>query len=64
MSRLYVGFLLTLLFAGESAKAMRLKNELAECKSDYANLEAMAAKAKRLHARRPWRRSTILGVVP
>ena len=27
-----------------------LQNELAECKSDYANLEAVATEAKRLHA--------------
>jgi hypothetical protein len=37
------------LFAVESAKAWRLKNELAECESDYANLEAMATKAELLH---------------
>ena len=37
------------MFTAESAKARRLKNELTECKSDYTNLEAMAAEAKRLH---------------
>jgi hypothetical protein len=36
-------------FAVESAKA-RLKDELAECKSDYANLEVMVAEAEWLHA--------------
>ena len=35
----------------ESAKARRLKNKLVECKSNYANLEAMATEAERLHAR-------------
>ena len=34
----------------ESAKARCLKNELAKCKSEYANLEAMATEANRLHA--------------
>ena len=38
------------MFVAESAKARCLKNELAECKSDYANLEAVAAEAERLHA--------------
>jgi hypothetical protein len=28
----------------------RLKDELAECKSEYANLEVVAAEAERLHA--------------
>ena len=37
------------MFTVESAKARRLKNELAECKSNYANLEAMADEAERLH---------------
>ena len=32
------------MFVAESAKARCLKDELAECKSDYANLEAMEAK--------------------
>ena len=39
------------MFAAESAKARCLKDELAECKSEYANLEAMAAEVDRLHAR-------------
>jgi DNA topoisomerase IB len=38
------------LFAAKSAKARHLKDELAECKSKYANLEAMAVKTDRLHA--------------
>ena len=37
------------MFIAESAKARRLKNELAKCKSEYANLEAMAAEDDRLH---------------
>ena len=37
------------MFAAESAKARRLKDELAECKSEYANLEAMATEVDRLH---------------
>ena len=37
------------MFAAESAKARRLKDELAECKSEYANLEAMATKVDWLH---------------
>ena len=37
------------MFIAESTKATRLKNELAECKSDYANLETVAAKAEWLH---------------
>jgi hypothetical protein len=37
-------------FTAESAKARRLKDELAECKFNYVNLEAVAAKAERLHA--------------
>ena len=37
------------MFAAESAKARCLKDELAECKSEYANLEAMAAEDDRLH---------------
>jgi hypothetical protein len=32
------------LFAEKSAKVRRLKDKLAECKSEYANVEAMAAK--------------------
>ena len=45
-----MSFRLTLLSTAESAKARCLKDELAECKSDYANLEAMAVEAERLHA--------------
>ena len=37
------------MFIAESAKVTCLKNELAECKFDYANLETVAAKAERLH---------------
>ena len=37
------------MFVAESAKARNLKDELAECKSEYANLEAMAAEVDRLH---------------
>ena len=37
------------MFAAESAKARRLKDELAECKSEHANLEAMATEANRIH---------------
>ena len=37
------------MFIVESAKVRCLKDEVAECKSHYANLEAMAAEAKRLH---------------
>ena len=37
------------MFIEESTKARHLKNELAECKSDYANLETMVAKAEQLH---------------
>ena len=33
----------------ESAKPRCLKDELAKCKSEYANLEAMATEADRLH---------------
>jgi hypothetical protein len=33
----------------ESAKARHLKDELAECKSEYANLEAVAAEVEWLH---------------
>ena len=33
----------------ELAKARRLKDELAECKSEHANLEAMAAEADWIH---------------
>jgi len=32
------------------AKVRRLKNKLTECKSDYANLEAVATEAEWLHA--------------
>jgi hypothetical protein len=38
------------LFATELTKARHLKDELAECKSDYANLEAVAVEAEQLHA--------------
>jgi hypothetical protein len=34
----------------ESAKARHLKNELAKCKSEYMNLDAMATEAEWLHA--------------
>ena len=37
------------MFTTESAKARCLKDELAECKSEYVNLEAMATEADRLH---------------
>jgi hypothetical protein len=37
------------LFTAESAKARRLKDELVECKSEYVNLEAMAAEVEWLH---------------
>ena len=40
-----------ILLIAESTKARHLKNELVKCKSNYANLEAVAAKAERLHAR-------------
>jgi hypothetical protein len=45
-----VDFWTDTLFTAESAKARCLKDELVECKSEYANLEAVAAKAERLHA--------------
>jgi hypothetical protein len=38
------------LFVAESAKARRLKVELAKCKSEYANLEAVDAENEWLHA--------------
>jgi len=38
------------LFIAESAKARRLKDELAKCKSKYVNLQAMAVEVDRLHA--------------
>jgi len=38
------------LFAAELAKARCLKNELAKCKFEYTNLEAMAIEAEQLHA--------------
>jgi hypothetical protein len=38
------------LFAAESAKVRCLKDELAECKSEYANLEAVATEVEWLHA--------------
>jgi hypothetical protein len=38
------------LFVIESTKARHLKDEVAECKSDYANLEVVAAEAEQLHA--------------
>jgi hypothetical protein len=34
----------------ESTKVRHLKDELAEYKSNYANLEVVAAEAKQLHA--------------
>ena len=34
----------------ELAKARRLKNKLADCKSNYANIEAVATEAERRHA--------------
>ena len=37
------------MFIAESVKARCLKDELAECKSDYMNLEAVAAEAEQLH---------------
>ena len=37
------------LFAVKMGKVRCLKNELAECKSNYANLEAMATEAEQLH---------------
>ena len=40
----------SLLLIAESAKVRCLKNELAECKSDYVNLKAIATEAWRLHA--------------
>ena len=46
-----MSFRLTLLSTAESAKARCLKDELAECKSAYANLKAMDAEADRLHTR-------------
>jgi hypothetical protein len=33
----------------ESARVSHLEDKLAKCKSDYANLEATAAEAERLH---------------
>lgn len=51
MLRLHASFRLTLLLITESAKVRRLKNEIAECKSEYTNLEVMAAKAELLHTR-------------
>ena len=39
------------MFVAKSAKARCLKDELAECKSEYVNLEAMATEAEWLHAR-------------
>ena len=44
------------MFTTESAKARCLKDELAECKSEYVNLEAMATEAEWLHA---WTLSTM-----
>ena len=38
------------MFVAKSAKARCLKDELAECKSEYVNLEAMATEVDRLHA--------------
>jgi hypothetical protein len=46
-----VSFQLTLLLTAESAKVRCLRDELPKCKSAYANLEAVAAEANRLHAR-------------
>ena len=37
------------MFVAKSAKARCLKDELAECKSEYVNLEAMATEVDRLH---------------
>jgi hypothetical protein len=37
------------LFTAESAKARHLKDEIAECKSDYVNLEGIAVEVERLH---------------
>ena len=39
------------MFTEESTKARHLKDELAECKFNYANLEAMDAEAERLHTK-------------
>ena len=38
------------MFAVELTKARCLKDELAKCKSDYVNLEVVAAEAEQLHA--------------
>jgi hypothetical protein len=37
------------LFVAESAKARRLKDELAKCKSEYANLEVVDTETEWLH---------------
>ena len=46
-----MSFQLTHLLTIESAKVKCLKDELAECKSMYAKLEAMAIEDDRLHTR-------------